>query len=243
MSTISERIRDSEITQPFRDLDIKTLSSVGSLVESYPDSHFVLTGSWAVEALTGQSVKHNDLDANVFTAGLKKNKTSIERGLVKIEIAGGQLRLFRETDDILEYDLIYKNDGRQIRLELQFIELSNVLPSDGDQKVFKLGKGSDEAIEVPTVIANLLDSKGNDYEFRVKSLSYQVASWALRISGFALDPKRDLRGSDFKHLKLLLSRGYRKEDVISAMSKHPQMPEGLSEDSVFQRALEVVSSY
>ena len=243
MSTINERLRYSEITQPFRDLDIKTLDSIRSLVESDPGLHFVLTGSWAVEALTGQMVKHYDLDANVFTAGLEKGKSGIETGLGKIQIVGVQVSLSGKTNNRLEYDLIYSNDGSQRRLELQFIELSNLLPLDDDQKVYKLERGSDQPIEVPTVIARLVDSKGSGYEFRVKSLSYQVASWALRISGLATDPKRELRESDFEHLRLLLSGGCSKEDVISTMSKHPQMPRGLNEDSVFQRALEIVSSY
>ena len=52
-----------------RDTDIQIASEVSALVGTECD-FFVLTGSYSIDALTGADVKHNDIDANVFTTDI-----------------------------------------------------------------------------------------------------------------------------------------------------------------------------
>jgi hypothetical protein len=52
-----------------RDTDIRIASELSRSIETN-DDFFVLTGSYSIDALTGADVKHNDIDANIFTIDL-----------------------------------------------------------------------------------------------------------------------------------------------------------------------------
>lgn len=203
-----------------RDIDIYTLSSINSIINAAPGMLFILTGSYAIEALTGNKMVHNDMDANIFTANIGQD---LPRAAVLIDELGGpknRLHLAKKTADRLEY--LTRPNSKQIPprgLEIQFVE----------------------SVMVPTILAKLADSSGNEFVFRVKSLPYLIATWAIRISGSAYDPKRPVRDSDLEHLKLLLTGKYNHNDIISAMRHHPQMPKNISEEKVFDQALTVLA--
>ena len=213
-----------------RDIDLKLLSSVNAQIDSMVGAQLVVTGSYAIEALASHQLKHEDMDANVLASNLSIDIPKVVSIMENLSMQDLKLQLFKSTYDRLEYDVLLEQlDSR--RLELQFVEAERVEGSENDYRL------KDGGI-VPTVIVPLKNSKGQEYLFRIKSLSYAIATWAIRISGVIENPKRQVRQSDLEHLKLLLSSSFQKEDVIFVMSHHPQMPSNMSESEVFNRAME-----
>lgn len=221
-----------------RDFDIHTLSGISSAIENLSGTYFILTGSYAIEALTGSSLSHNDLDANVFTKNLERVVPSV----VELFDKQSEMVLHKKTNDRLEYDVISgANFDSPRRLELQFVELVNV--SEDQTLEFTLkSEGENSFNKVPTIVVPLIDSKGKEEFFRVKSLPYAVATWVIRISNLAQSPKRQVRDSDLEHLRMLLAGEYDLSDVLSIMRSHPQMPRDVAGDWIFEQALRLLSN-
>ncbi len=226
-------------TETERDRDINVLSTVSLGINAARGMHFILTGSYAVEALTGKKIPHNDLDANIFTVDLVQDLSRAATIINGLAIPGNKLQLIKETEDRLEYNAV---SGQNLpkRLEIQFVEVTSVL---GEQLMeFNIKDEEVDSVKIPTVLVSLKNSSKKEFIFRVKSLSYAIATWAIRISGSAYGPKRPVSERDLENFKLLLSREYSREDVISVMSHHPQMPKGVSGDLVLKQALETLSN-
>lgn len=68
-----------------------------------------------------------------------------------------------------------------------------------------------------------------------------IATWAIRISGLALQPKRPVRDSDLLHFRLLLNSGYNQDDVIRAVQRHPQMPHNIIGEDAIDMALNILA--
>ena len=221
-----------------RDSDIQILLSANSAFESIPGSHFVLTGSYAVETLTGVTVNHNDMDANVLTDNLKRDLP-----LAVSALAGKKNFVpFRRTGTRLEYDVLSQSlPLAPRRLELQFIEVVGLVKIGDKLEFFLKPDDNGKYARVPTVTFPLLDSYGRENLFRIKSLPYAIATWAIRISGFAKNQKRSIEDRDLNHLRLLLNAGYDEEEVIRAINNHPQAPNGLSANYILDKARQTVS--
>lgn len=216
-----------------RDIDLKLLASVSAQLDSVEGIQLVVTGSYAIEALTGHPLDHEDVDVNIFTPNTSEYIQKAASILDKLSVPEVKLQLFKQTGDRLEYDVLPEQaDSR--RLEMQFVDAERVEESTAD---FRLKNGG----VIPTVLVPLKNSKGQEYTFRVKSLPYSIATWVIRVSGAVENPKREIKESDLDHLRLLLSCTFRQEDVFAAMSHHPQMPKCLSGSSIFGQALEIVS--
>lgn len=204
------------ITKEQRDADIHTLSVVNSKLSIDPGLLFILTGSYAIEALTQTPIDHKDMDGNVVATSLASAIVRTAVLMENLETTQGNPNLFKRTADRLEYDIGLR------RLEFQFVE----------EKAFK----------VPIVLIQLRDSNREAFKFRVKSLLYTIATWAIRISGAAHDQKRPVKDTDLDNFALLLASGYECDDVISTMRRHPQMPKNISERIVLERALAMIGS-
>ncbi len=213
-----------------RDIDLQLLSAASSQLDAVDRVQLVVTGSYAIEILTGHQLKHGDIDTNIFVSNLSVEIPKVASSMADLSMPGLKIRLFKSADDRLEYDVLpEQTDSR--RLEMQFVEAKEV-ESSKDSYLLKDGS------IVPIVFVPIKDSKDQEYLFRVKSLPYVIATWAIRVSDVVENPKRQVRQTDLEHLKLLLSSSYQKEDVISAMSHHPQKPDNISELEVYNRAME-----
>lgn len=233
MSIEKERnTREISLSERSRDLDIMVLSAINFSLEADTEMRFVLTGSHAIEALTGNKLDHDDIDANIFTTSLKANVPRVAELVGELSVRGTNLSLFKETEDRLEFDIL-PNQANSRRLEIQFAEVSKTAEPIEN---FDLKNGG----KIPTIIVPIKDSKGHEFLFRVKSLPYSIATWAIRISGFARNSKRSLKESDLIHLKLLMTAGFREEDVFTAMNEHPQMPRDMSVIQVFHEAVKKI---
>jgi len=211
-----------------RDFDVRTLREVDRVVGGLSGSRLVVTGSYAVEMLTRVPLSHDDIDINVFT---EDKATDLPQIAIKLESLDSY-RPYMQTDSGLGYFVGSRHGSfTPRRLEMQFVEVEE---ASEFASVFTL-KGTDFA--VPTVSLPLVDSAGSESIFRVKSLSFLIATWAIRISGAAEKQKRDVRASDVDHFRLLLTRDHDREDVLLAMSRHPQMPKGIPESKVLSDAL------
>lgn len=218
-----------------RNRDIHALSVVNSKIDA-SGIHFILTGSYAIEALTGNRLQHDDMDANIFTTNLAQDLQRAALLIEELGISESRFSLYKKTADRLEYDLQPALEPvAPGRLEIQFVEVTGV---SGDQLMeFRLKSRTKDQVKIFTVLASLKDSNENEFIFRVKSLPFTIATWAIRISGFAHSPKRSVRDSDLEQFKLLLATEYSHDEVILAMKYHPQMPENITEDQVFEQAL------
>lgn len=222
-----------------RDRDIYALSAISLKFDSSTMS-FILTGSYAIEALTGERLQHGDMDANIFTTDIARSIESSDILIKELVLPDVRFYLYKKTTDRLEYDLLPTLKGVDLRrLEIQFSEVKR--SSKYQQTEFDLNMGGNRSAKVPIVTAKLNDSKGTSFVFRVKSLSYVIATWAIRISGVAKDPKRLVRQYDVDLFKLLLASGSNHDDIILKMRHHPQMPDEINEEQVFQRAMEVLN--
>jgi len=228
-----ERVLSYEESRYLTDLQI--LARAHELIDNPSLGHFfVVTGSHAVQLLTGERLDHNDLDANVFVG----SGEALEQVAALMASVDGFI-LWKRTDDRLEYDVSGVGSGCPRRVELQFVGVDNFVVRDGLGSCrFVVGTNSKgkEAI-IPTTIVSV-----NDFTFRVKTLPYLIATWVIRVSGLALNPKRAVRASDIEHLGLLLRQDYSYDEVMLAMEHHPQMPKDHSEKEIFQKALRIVDS-
>lgn len=186
-----------------RDLDLQTLKSVSQSLLGDSKSKFVVTGSYAIEALTQKRIFHNDIDANILTPNGRFDWDKIlKQGYKPTSM----------SDSLLEFEVFSQYANRKVEI--------NVIRGD-----------------VPLVRKSILDSKGNEIFFYVKSLDYSIATWAIRISGFGSNKKREVRGSDIDNLKLLLGMEYSIDKVKTAMLSHPQYPPNIDPSIIFDAAL------
>jgi hypothetical protein len=198
-----------------KDADIHLLADIQNKLKKSRNVKFVLTGSYAIEALTGQETYHEDIDANILTDNIND---SLPKVASKISHMSG-LKVYKQTHNRLEYDVLPNIDRTDIKkLEFQFHEL-------------------DQKNDIPTVFASLTDSKGKDFLFRVKSLPYVIATWSIRISGLATNPLRELKVSDLEQFKLLLSCNHNVDDVLRLITNHPQTPNGVIAVQIFEQSI------
>ncbi len=198
-----------------KDSDIHLLANISKKVSRINGTKFVLTGSYAIEALTGQETYHEDIDANILTGNIDDSLPKVANKLGQIS----GLEVYKRTQNRLEYDILPNTDRIGVKkLEFQFHKL-------------------DEKNDIPTVFAPLTDSKRKDFSFRVKSIPYVIATWSIRISGLATNPLRELKISDLEQFKLLLSCNHNVDDVLNIIKRHPQMPLGADEREVLEKSL------
>lgn len=198
-----------------KDSDIHLLANISKKINRINGTKFVLTGSYAIEALTGQETYHEDIDANILTDDINDSLPKVAN---KISHMSG-LKVYKRTRNRLEYDVLPNIDRVCIKkLEFQFHEL-------------------DQKNDIPTVFTPLTDSNGKNFLFRVKSLPYVIATWSIRISGLATNPLRELKSSDLEQFKLLLSCNHNVDDVLNIIKRHPQMPIGVDEREVLEKSL------
>ena len=201
-----------------RGVDIALLAHLRDVATLVPNAHFLVTGSLAVEALTQKPRPHVDLDINVFVPSVTPAKDAYAALLTHKPTPVGPLAVYKTSPDRLEYDTSY---GR--RLELRFIKASHI-SGEGSDKTFQIFEYNRYSL-VPTTMANLLDEAHGLVPFRVKSLAYALATWALRISGHARNPLRAIRDSDREVLGTLMQVEHGDAEVVRAMAAHPQAPE------------------
>lgn len=216
-----------------KDRDLATLVMLKQAFSRYPGAQLLVTGSYAIEALTNTKVDHHDVDVNVLSPDIP---SAIFTTLSLIANQVGNLHLYKHSEDRLEYNLPLTSQDTH-RLELHFIEAA-LLPNSLS-RVFKLNSTSPNRIaQMSLTDASLKDSKGREHPFVVKSLAYSIASWALRISDFANNQLRPVRSSDLNHLSLLLAQDYSLPEVLEAIEHHPQMIDLIKPQIVFQTALD-----
>jgi len=215
-----------------RDRDLALASDVSRVFETNEGDFFVLTGSYAIEAVAkNPNIVHNDVDVNIFTADKTRSLAGASHRLSLLN-----MDLVKSTESRLEY----VRGGSLI--ELQFVQYDRAQQTQSGVD-FKLPTNDSCEAVVPTIVEALQGTDAEAYMFRVKTLSYAIATWALRISGFAEAQKRSVRQSDINHFALLLQSSYDKDKVIEAILHHPQTPAHRigHADDVLDAALEVVS--
>lgn len=220
-----------------RDVDIRIATLADNVFKPENGDHFVLTGSYSIEALTGHSdVTHNDIDANVFTTEVSGARSQALRDVGRI-CYNGFPELIRRANTRLDYEWPHGTESAR-KLELQFIAASD-MRQEGNDTTFILGNDNNREILVPTTMRTLQDSTGRESSFRVKTLPYAVATWALRISGIALNQKRMVRDTDIAHFAFLLSTDYDETAILHAVKHHPQMPDGYTAGDILSRAYDL----
>lgn len=221
----------SESGASHRDLDLSLASSVKNCLMPNNGDFLVLTGSYSIEAVTNApSISHNDIDMNVFTDNVDKSQASAIQ-----KINGLGLSPINQSQSRLEYE----RGGSLV--ELEFVLYHEI--SQGEEgPTFKLPNENGHEVFVPTTQATLLDTNGGSHDFYVKTLSFALATWALRISGVVEAQKRAVRQSDEDHFKVLLQAPHDRRLVLEAITQHPQMPANFacSADTVLDMALRAI---
>lgn len=205
-------------TERERDTALAITKNLANAMEKH--GTFVLTGSYSIDALTKGNIHHNDIDANLFVTGISVDRTREIDAAIFQEMEVVERTLWQS--DRLEY--IINSNARQETAELQLVEYSKKIHRVGDDVLVL--SGANEAgneIRVPLSTVELMDSREKVYEFKVKSLSYAIATWAIRISGIINYQKRPVRQTDIDHFAVLLNQSYDLQDVYSAIDHHPQM--------------------
>lgn len=224
------------ISTEIRDSDIHTLAEVNITLSQFRELSFLVTGSYAIEALTQTPINHQDMDANVLATVLPVAKTTALTSLSSSQ----RLQLYKQTPDRLEYDVFTTGQSsKPRRLEIHFTETAP-LSQATQPGTFTLKDSNPKISQVSLVDASLRDSAGADHVFKVKSLAYSLATWAIRISGAAQNQLRQVRDSDLELFQLLLSQNFSSQDVYSAIEHHPQMPENLMPEEIFQAAQDIL---
>jgi len=195
------------------------------------------TGSYSIDLLTGAEVKHNDIDANVFTDNIQESIRRVALLLGSHECLTKTLH----TDSRLEYK--YANGDRISELELQFLEYEDAIERSNRTDFILPSKDSERLVIVPTVFrsANIAITSDKAYLFQVKSLGFAIATWALRISGVALNQKRQVRQTDIDHFTYLVNTPYDIDDVNLSIEHHPQMPQAALPSLVLKNAFSFVN--
>jgi len=216
-----------------RDSSIKAARTIKQCVDERTPHTLILTGSYSIDALTGGNVTHNDIDTNVFFYAANSGAVDDTAGLL-----GGSLpinKILKQTTDRLEYEII-TDSGLEIA-EFQFVPYDAYIAKEGLEKFILSGKNEiGHNIEVPVTEASLIDSQGEPEAFRVKTLDYAIATWAIRISGIIDVQKRPVRQTDIDHFTLLYSQPHSTNLLYETMLNHPQMtsadPERVLEEAL-----------
>lgn len=215
-----------------RDMDIRIAKKIASIFIDNSSGYFVLTGSYSIEALTCTNITHNDIDANVFTTDISDSIANTALILQGSNYA--DYKLIKQTESRLEYSI--STTAGERKLELQFVKITSIVTGSYGME-YVLDNCDNPTARVPTTIGILVDSLGDEYPFKVKTLPYAIATWALRISGIAIHQKRAVVKTDVDHLACLLSTPYKRDDVIDAMSHHPQMPNNCSAEQILSQVI------
>lgn len=219
---------------PAREKDLEIAAGVAYDIGLVSDDKFVLTGSYSIDLLTGARVEHNDIDANIFT-----NNTPRALARVALLFKGrGNFAQTKKTEGRLEYR--YTDGDRVGQFELQIVQYSDVHEhTDGSINFVLPGENPKREVIVPTVQqqVEINSNSGETYTFNVKSLPFAIATWALRISGAALNQKRQVRQTDIDHFVYLLNTPHSDEAVRIALQHHPQMPNEANPDEIIGSAL------
>src|SRR3989344_4472041 len=156
-----------------RDCDIHTLSALSTKLDGVDGMFFVLTGSYAVEALTQHPFSHGDMDSNIFTTDIPAAKRQVAKIVGEVVLPEGLLKTYREVENSLWY-MVNPNDSsvKAKRLELQFVEFSGL--SRDLPVVFNLKGSQGNSFRVPTMTISLIDSSNRSFDFRCKSLAYVI---------------------------------------------------------------------
>lgn len=216
-----------------RKADLLIAADVADQINTFEGDNFILTGSYSIDLLTGAEVKHNDIDANVFTDNIQE---SIGRVALSLG-AHKSLTKILHTDSRLEYR--YVDDGRAGELELQFVQYKEAVEYSDRTDFILPGQEIERSVVVPTVFrrADIARAPDESYLFQVKSLEFAIATWALRISGVALSQKRQVRQTDIDHFAYLIDTPHDKDSVNFSIEHHPQMPRSIDPSLVLSRAL------
>jgi len=215
--------------ETWKNEDIRVLCDLNEAINRIPGSTFILTGSYGIEAVTGISIFfHNDIDTNVFVPNLPCGLEKIKSLLDKTP----QFSLLKATDERLEY----QTGSRNRRVEMKLMEIVGER-KEMNEVVFIVRNG-EGVFEVPITIGVIMDTLDNRYKFRVKTLDFQVATWALRVSGMATSPQREVRVSDLENFKVLLAGHYNIERVYRFIQNHPQNRNRFPGNVIFARALQ-----
>jgi hypothetical protein len=218
-----------------RDTDLNAARRARDVVEAEQDDFLILTGSYSIEALTNGNISHNDVDTNVFTKNVPRAIARVGLQLSTPDILPGSSPIKGTRADRLEYDIQGPaSDNR--KLELQFVEIEDVDEHE-DGADFWLPSRDGREIVVPTVNHTLQRDNGESLNFRVKTLPFTIATWALRISGVAEAQKRAVRQTDIDHFAFLANSPHETDEVVEAMQRHPQMPADHSAHDALEIAL------
>lgn len=215
-----------------READLQIAARIANKIDTHKEDRFILTGSYSIDLLTGSEVKHNDIDANIFT-------NNIQRSIARVALllkADDNLMPILDTNNRLEFS--YTDRARASKLELQFIEYANAIENHNGTDFILPKNGTDHEIIVPTIIqkTRINSITEETYEFSIKSLPYAIATWALRVSGVALSQKRQVRQTDIDHFVYLINTPHDDEAIKDAIRHHPQMPRGADVDNIINIA-------
>ena len=215
-----------------KNADLNIAASVADRTTGDSLDHFVLTGSYSLELLTGSELKHNDIDANIFTENVKHS-------VGRIALLFEDDKRFTNTlinDSRLEYR--YDAFGRIGDLELQFHQYRDAIENDGTVNFILPSHQDGREVIVPTIMttADIGLRYEDEYLFRLKTLEFAIATWALRITGFASHQKRSVRQSDVDHFIHLMRTPYDTDEVIFSLEHHPQMPQSCESQRVLDEA-------
>lgn len=215
-----------------RDVDLVLAADTESAISTDEGNFFILTGSYSIEAVTkNPHITHNDVDVNIFTANVTKALSDTRKQLKRLNAT-----LVKQTDSRLEYER-----GNSL-IELQFLTYTSLRQHETGIEFTMTGLNN-SPVSVPTTHETLRNSGMETYEFRVKSLAFAIGTWALRISGVADSQKRSVRQSDIDHFIFLINSPYNRDEVIDAISHHPQIPDSFrgKPENVLETALTIVS--
>ena len=218
-----------------RDIDIRIASKIASQMDNTTGDYLVLTGSYSIDALTGADIKHNDIDANIFTTDIP---TSLGRISLLLESNISELEPLSEASDRLEY--VYPHQHGSTQVELQFVQYDALTANKNGINFTLIGEPRQQIV-VPTVSRTMTETSGASHDFMVKSLPYAIGTWALRISGIALKQKRPVRQTDIDHYAYLVSTPHDHSDLLIALQHHPQMPAGYSAEEVLRKVAETLA--
>jgi len=219
-----------------RKADLHIAADVADQINAFEADNFILTGSYSIDLLTGAEVKHNDIDANVFT-------DSKQESIGRVALLLGShksLTKILHTDSRLEYS--YVDGDRTRELELQFVQYTDAVQHSDRTDFILHSQAIDRSVIVPTVFrrADIASASDESYSFQLKSLEFAIATWALRISGLALNQKRQVRQTDIDHFAYLVNTSHSNDSVNFSIEHHPQMPQSIDPSLVYSKALSLV---
>lgn len=220
------------------DTDFILLSRITNVIEQLPSRFVIVTGSCAIDSLTGVKLVHEDMDANILSSSGSSDIPKVASIIQEHGLQGFSFSCHRATADRLEYDVTAPPYGKPKRLEFKFIKFSG--SSQDDHGVhFQVPGQIGIEYSIPTVLVSSRTSSGTDILIRSKSLDYMIATWALRISGFAQNALRPVRQSDIMQLRLLLAAHYDSTSVEKAIATHVQAPKDIIPNQILNNAIKI----